>query len=166
MADPITALPTPPSRSVPSTFSTLADAFIAALPTFVTEVNAVATALNFTSTTSTSSTSLTIGTGAQSLTVEASKGYVKGMTVKIAYDATNWMQGEVTSYNDETGALVVNVTITNGSGTQTDWAISLGCASWAGITSADATLSGTPIIITVYDAASNTPYYFKAYPTK
>ena len=32
--------------------------------------------------------------------------------------------------------------------------------------SADATLSGTPIIITVYDAASNTPYYFKAYPTK
>ncbi len=33
-------------------------------------------------------------------------------------------------------------------------------------TSADATLSGTPIIITVYDAASNTPYYFKAYPTK
>jgi len=33
-------------------------------------------------------------------------------------------------------------------------------------TSADATLSGTPIIITVYDAATNTPYYFKAYPTK
>ena len=33
-------------------------------------------------------------------------------------------------------------------------------------TSADATLSGTPIIITVYDAASNTPYYFKAYPVK
>ncbi|MFA5285003.1 MAG: ubiquitin-activating E1 FCCH domain-containing protein [Smithellaceae bacterium] len=129
MADPITALPTPPSRLVPSTFSTLADAFLAALPTFATEVNAVATALNFTSTTSTSSTSLTIGTGAQSLTVEASKCYVKGMTVKIAYDATNWMQGEVTSYNDETGALVVNVTITNGSGTQTDWAISLGCAS-------------------------------------
>ena len=31
---------------------------------------------------------------------------------------------------------------------------------------ADNTLSGTPIIITVYDAASNTPYYFKAYPTK
>lgn len=31
---------------------------------------------------------------------------------------------------------------------------------------ADNTLSGTPIIITVYDAATNTPYYFKAYPTK
>ncbi len=32
--------------------------------------------------------------------------------------------------------------------------------------SADATLSGTPIIITVYDTATNTPYYFKAYPVK
>lgn len=31
---------------------------------------------------------------------------------------------------------------------------------------ADATLSGTPIIITIYDSATNTPYYFKAYPTK
>jgi hypothetical protein len=31
---------------------------------------------------------------------------------------------------------------------------------------ADNTLSGTPIIITVYDVATNTPYYFKAYPTK
>jgi hypothetical protein len=31
---------------------------------------------------------------------------------------------------------------------------------------ADNTLSGTPVIITVYDAASNTAYYFKAYPTK
>jgi len=31
---------------------------------------------------------------------------------------------------------------------------------------ADATLSGTPIIITVYDSATNTPYYFKAYPIK
>jgi len=32
--------------------------------------------------------------------------------------------------------------------------------------STDATLSGTPIIITIYDSATNTPYYFKAYPTK
>jgi len=32
--------------------------------------------------------------------------------------------------------------------------------------SADATLSGTPIIITIYDKDTGTPYYFKAYPTK
>lgn len=41
----ITPLPTPPSTSSPSTFDTLADAFIAALPTFVTEANALAASL-------------------------------------------------------------------------------------------------------------------------
>lgn len=38
----ITALPTPPSTSDPSTFDSRADAFIAALPTFVTETNTLA----------------------------------------------------------------------------------------------------------------------------
>jgi hypothetical protein len=33
-------------------------------------------------------------------------------------------------------------------------------------TTADATLSGAPVIITILDSATNTPYYFKAYPTK
>jgi len=42
----ITALPTPPDRSNPSTFASLADAFLGALPTFVTEANALAAAVN------------------------------------------------------------------------------------------------------------------------
>jgi hypothetical protein len=42
----MTALPPAPSRAVPSTFSTLADAFIAALPGFVTEANALETNVN------------------------------------------------------------------------------------------------------------------------
>lgn len=42
MALQIDALPTPPSTSSPSTFDSLADAFIAALPDFVTQTNAVA----------------------------------------------------------------------------------------------------------------------------
>ena len=42
----ITALPTPPSTSDPSNFSSKADAFIAALPQFVTEANAQALAVN------------------------------------------------------------------------------------------------------------------------
>lgn len=42
----ITALPTPPSTSDPSTFAVKADAFIAALPQFVTEANAQAVAVN------------------------------------------------------------------------------------------------------------------------
>lgn len=42
----ITALPTPPSRTAPATFASLADAFLAALPTFGTEANAMAAAYN------------------------------------------------------------------------------------------------------------------------
>lgn len=44
---PITALPTPPSRAdSPSTFSSRADALLGALPTFVTETNAVSDDMN------------------------------------------------------------------------------------------------------------------------
>jgi hypothetical protein len=42
----ITALPTPPSRSDPANFAARGDAFLGALPTFVTEANALATATN------------------------------------------------------------------------------------------------------------------------
>ena len=42
----ITALPTPPSRTSPSDFATKGDAFLAALPTFVAEANAMAAAMN------------------------------------------------------------------------------------------------------------------------
>ena len=42
----ITALPEAPSRATPATFSALADAFLAALATFVTEANALETNVN------------------------------------------------------------------------------------------------------------------------
>lgn len=42
----ITALPTPPSRTRPDTFSAEGDAFLAALPTFGTEANALAATVN------------------------------------------------------------------------------------------------------------------------
>jgi len=61
--------------------------------------------------------------------------------------------GSITGIMDLTVGGAANVTTLTANVIKTD-------------TSADATLSGTPIIITVYDAASNTPYYFKAYPTK
>jgi len=121
----ISALPVAPSRSSPTDFSAKADAFIAALPVFVTEANALAAAMNLNDTTAASTTSLAIGAGSKSLTVDLSKSYQVGMSVKIAYDSTNWMHGEVTSYNSGTGALVVNVTNIMGSGTHTAWAVTL-----------------------------------------
>ena len=42
----ITALPTPPTRSDPSTFASRGDTFLAALPTFATEANALQTDVN------------------------------------------------------------------------------------------------------------------------
>lgn len=42
----ITSLPTPPSRQDPSNFNDRADAFLGALPTFVTETNTVAAEVN------------------------------------------------------------------------------------------------------------------------
>ena len=138
----ITPLPAAPSRSSPSDFSTKADAFIAALATFVTETNAVAAAMDLNDTTAASTSSVAIGTGAKSFTVDSSKSYQVGMSVKIAFDSTNWMFGEVTSYNPTTGALVVNVTLVSGSGTKTSWTVTLsGPMALAGLTATVAELN-------------------------
>lgn len=120
----ITPLPTPPSRSAPSTFSTLADAFLGALPTFVTEANAQAAALELNDTTDASASSATIGTGAKTFVVTAGKSFQPGMSLMIADAAapsTNWMHGQVTSYSGTT--LVMNITAIGGSGTKTAWII-------------------------------------------
>lgn len=124
----ISQLPDAPSRANPSTFSERADALLGSLATFVAEANALAVALNLNATTATSTTSLTIEIGSKSLTVAADKSYQPGMSVKIAQISwpSNWMHGDVTSYNSDTGALVVDVTNTRGSGSAvTDWMITL-----------------------------------------
>lgn len=73
----------------------------------------------------TSSTSLTIGAGTQSLTVGTGLAYTIAQQVLIAFDGSNYMIGTVTSYNSGTGALVVNVTSTTGSGTYSAWSVNL-----------------------------------------
>lgn len=128
----ISPLPTPPSRSDDSdTFVTLADAFIAALPQFVTETNAVATQILASTSAQdyngTSVTSLTVGTGSKSLTMTTNKALQVGQFVVVSNTATpaNYMYGQVTAYNGTTGALTVNVTATGGSGTFTAWTVAL-----------------------------------------
>lgn len=142
----ISAFPSPPARTdVPTDFNTKADAFLAAFPGFVTEVNAWAAALPATITgtdySASSTTSLTIGTGSKSLTVQTGKQFQVGQPVRIAYTTTpaNYMDGQVTSYNSGTGALVVNVTAVGGSGTQAVWTIAL----IPGAGGSYATLTGT-----------------------
>lgn len=96
----------------------------------LSEINAAASAATATSapgTSATSTTSLAVGLGSKSLTIETGKSLVVGMSVKIANTATptTWMHGDITSYNSGTGALVVNVTTINGSGTLAAWTVSI-----------------------------------------
>ena len=134
----ITPLPTPPSRSAPSTFSTLADALLGALPTFVTEANAQAAALELNDTTDASASSAAIGTGAKTFVVTAGKSFQPGMSLMIADDAapsTNWMHGQVTSYSGTT--LVMNITAIGGSGTKTAWIITFSAPTGLPTTTAE-----------------------------
>ena len=73
----------------------------------------------------TSSDTLTIAVQVLSLTVSVGLFYSVGQDVIIAYDSINFMTGEVQSYNSGTGALVVDVTGTNGSGTYSAWDVDL-----------------------------------------
>ena len=88
----------------------------------------------------TSSTTLTLGTGSQSLTVGTGLAYSIGQDVLIAYDDTNRMHGLCISYNELTGAMVVNVDSVTGSGTYSAWAVNLnGAVGPQGATGAGAT---------------------------
>ena len=121
----IDPLPDPPSRAEPADFSNKADEFLTALVPFGEQCNDVALAMNLNDLSSESTTSLTIGTGSQSLTVDASKSFLEGMYLQIARtsDPENWMHALVTSYTYATGALEVEVDFILGSGTYTDWTI-------------------------------------------
>lgn len=104
-------------------FATQLPAFTAALDPEIERLNA----LGYGSYNATSTTSLVIGTGSKSLTVESGKGYVAGQVVMLASTASpsDYMAGRVTSYSIGSGALVVNVTSTGGSGTVAAWTVSV-----------------------------------------
>lgn len=77
-------------------------------------------------TAATSTTSIAIGTGSKTFTTAASvAGFIVGNYVRItsAANSANYMYGQITGYSSTT--LIVNVTDTGGSGTHTDWNITL-----------------------------------------
>lgn len=96
------------------------------------------TAVSAPGTNATSTSALTIGTGSKSLTIQAGKALVLGMSVKIASTAspTNWMAGDITAYNSTTGALTVSVSTIQGSGSFSAWTVSLSApgagSTWTG----------------------------------
>lgn len=75
----------------------------------------------------TSSTSHPISTGSLSFQTQAGKAFGLGY-VTISSDANpsaNNMEGIVTAYDENTGALTANITIANGSGTHSDWVLNV-----------------------------------------
>ena len=172
----VTTLPPAPSRADPLNFADVADTFVAALPTFGTEINVVAGEVNTNATTAstaagtattqagiattqagnaatsatnaynselaaavsaasaaaiagafvgTSTSSLTIGTGNKTFVTQSGEQYTAGVTLSAvsAANTANYMLGQVVSYSGT--SLVINVTVTSGSGTYADWNISL-----------------------------------------
>ncbi len=73
----------------------------------------------------TSTTSSIITTGAVTFVTQAGKAWATGQVLILASgaDPTNYMLGQVTSYSGTT--LVMDITANGGSGTHTDWNISL-----------------------------------------
>ena len=125
----ITAAPTVPN---PNSATFAADAYpftqwMAALGPEIDAETARINALGFGAYSATSATSLTVGIGSKSLTIEAGKSFAVGQPVVIANTAspTNYMTGQVTSYNSGTGALVVNATAIGGSGSAASWSVSV-----------------------------------------
>ena len=125
----ITAAPTVPN---PNSATFAADAYpftqwMAALGPEIDAETARINSIGFGAYSATSATSLTVGIGSKSLTIEAGKSFAVGQPVVIASTGspTNYMTGQVTSYNSGTGALVVNATAIGGSGTVAAWTISI-----------------------------------------
>ena len=73
--------------------------------------------------------------GSFSWTVATGLAYTPGQSVVIAFDATNYMDATVTTYDTGTGALVTNTTGSTGAGTYAAWTVNLaGAVGAAGAT--------------------------------
>lgn len=184
----MTALPTPPQRGQSqSVFSSNADAFLAALPTFVTEANALqtdVTSKQSTATTqatnaansataaansataaansasginATSTTSLTIAVGAQTFTTQSGKLFAAGQNIFCVSNSAP-TKWMFGQVTSYTGtSLVLSIATINGSGAVNDWNISI-CGPQGIQGSSGVTLSNvTAALVTASDIGAGVP---------
>lgn len=92
----------------------------------------------------TSVTAQTIGIGSKTFASQPGKQWVAGQFLMIASNANvaNFLHGQVTSYDPVAGTLVMNIVDNGGSGTHTDWVISVSAQKGA----TGATGSAIPIV--------------------
>lgn len=133
------------------------DSEAAASAQAVAAAASAASAMNAPGTNAASTTSLLVGTGSKTLTIQTGKAYSVGQSLIIARtsDPATRMGGAITAYNSGTGSLTVLVSVAVGSGTFTDWTVSLGVIANAGILSTSAITSNT-------SATVNTDYLIDA----
>ncbi|AFU45668.1 major tail fiber protein [Acidovorax sp. KKS102] len=115
-----------PSSTRPTVFAPEMDQLLAELNPWVAAVNAFGSAFAL-GVTSTSTTSLAFGTGARTLTVQPGKGYASGQDLVISNAAapTERMIGTVTAYDSATGALSMLIYSNTGSGSNSNWVVTL-----------------------------------------
>lgn len=102
----------------------------------------------------TSTSSVAIGTGSKTFTTQAALAYSANARVRVAYDASNYMEGVVTSYSGT--SLAVNVDRVVGSGTYASWTINL--AGDVGASGASSGVVGTAIFSASGGTIGNTYY--------
>jgi hypothetical protein len=94
-----------------------------------------------------STTSNSVTNGSKSFTVDLNLSYIPLQEILVVFDPAHHMHGEVTSYNPETGALVVDIKTHTGSGTYSSWVINL---------------DGTPVDALTGSGTANEVAYFTA----
>jgi hypothetical protein len=89
---------------------------------------AAVTAVNAPGTSGTSTSSIALGLGAKAFATQTGKAWAVGQWVNVARTSapsTSYATGIITAYNSGTGAMTVDVKQFAGSGTFTNWTISL-----------------------------------------
>ncbi len=152
---PITPLPDPPSRSAPATFSTKADAFLGALPTFQTEANALEVNVNLKESQAAASAVAAAASEAVALAAANYKGPWASQSgaATVPYSVSHL--GKYWQLASDLADVTAKTP-----GTDPEWLV-IGDVTNV----ADATLSGTPVILVIKGSDGN-DYYVKAYPIK
>ena len=123
-------------------------------------------AVNAPGTSATSTTTISVSAGSASLTIQTGKAFAVGQFVVVASTASpaNYMAGQITGHNAGTGSLTINATHINGSGSYSDWTISVVGAPAAGGVAGDIIYTTNTMDAPNYLPCDGATYLKSSYP--